>query len=104
MERGADPGYAATNLQLAGPTGWLRGPLAGANRVLAQDAAIGALSQLYAATAPQARGGQYIGPALARMRGHPAGSTPAAAARDPERARWLWELSEQLSGVRFSLG
>jgi NAD(P)-dependent dehydrogenase (short-subunit alcohol dehydrogenase family) len=98
----AHPGYAATNLQLRGPTGVMRRVLLAANRVIAQDAAAGARSQVHAATAPQARGGQYIGPA-ARVRGRPRVLAPAAAAQDPWLARRLWQLSEELTGVRFGL-
>ena len=62
----AHPGYAATNLQFAGPR--MEGSSlaerfsAIGNRLFAQSAAMGALPQLYAATAPDVRGGDYFGP------------------------------------------
>ncbi len=103
----AHPGYAATNLQQAGPRmagskvgEWLSGL---GNLVFAQSAAAGALPTLYAATAPDVDGGDYIGPdGLGEMRGHPkkVGTTPAA--RDAEVAARLWAVSEQLTGVRYS--
>jgi NAD(P)-dependent dehydrogenase (short-subunit alcohol dehydrogenase family) len=103
----AHPGYVDTNLMSAGPadlTGLTRRVLRVANRLLAQDAATGARSQLYAATMPQAKGGQFIGPAgRSGMRGHPAVVEPVAAARDPELAARLWEVSERLTGVRYRL-
>ncbi|TDD10924.1 SDR family NAD(P)-dependent oxidoreductase [Nonomuraea deserti] len=54
----------------------------------------GAVSSLYAATSPDVRGGEYIGPTLKRL-------TPSAAARSEELARRLWEVSAELTGVRF---
>jgi NAD(P)-dependent dehydrogenase (short-subunit alcohol dehydrogenase family) len=100
----AHPGYAATRLQITEPRGLLR--LLGriGNRLVAQSADMGALPQLYAATDPDARSGQFIGPGrLFGNRGHPVVVQPAAAARDPATAHRLWELSEQLTGVHFDL-
>lgn len=100
----AHPGYAATNLQTAGPTGVLRllGRLG--NRILAQPPAAGALPQLFAATAPQVRGGQFYGPdGPFESRGHPRLVQPSHAGGDPTTARRLWEVSEQLTEVRFDL-
>jgi hypothetical protein len=102
----AHPGYAATNLQAVGPR------MSGSktlerlndlgNSVFAQPAAVGALSILYGATVPGVRGGQYFGPdRLFAMRGHPRQIPFVRAARDPETARRLWEVSEKLTGVRF---
>ncbi|WP_199699373.1 oxidoreductase [Oleomonas cavernae] len=74
----AHPGYAATNLQGAGPamsgSALVRalGDIGArfANAVFAQDAASGALPTLYAATAPDVAGGDYCGPKGAlEMRG-----------------------------------
>jgi hypothetical protein len=56
----AHPGYAATNLQSAGPTGLTKGILRISNAVMAQSAAKGALPELYAATSPAVQGGQLI--------------------------------------------
>ena len=100
----AHPGYAATNLQTSGPTGLMRVMGRLGNRLLAQDAATGALPQLYAATDPAATSGQLIGPGgWWELRGHPTVVRPAAHATDPATARRLWEVSEQLTGVRFDL-
>jgi NAD(P)-dependent dehydrogenase (short-subunit alcohol dehydrogenase family) len=102
----AHPGYAATELQFVGPR--LKGSSLGAsvmafgNRLFAQDAAMGALPTLYAATAPDVRGGDYFGPdGLAEMRGHPRRVGASRRARDAEAAARLWEASEQLTGVRW---
>ncbi|MDG4833639.1 oxidoreductase [Solwaraspora sp. WMMD1047] len=99
----AHPGYAATNLVRPGPR-LLRLAVSIGNRILAQSAADGALPQLYAATAPGAEGGQFIGPAgLGEQRGHPVVVRPSAAATDPRTAERLWTLSEELTGVHYGL-
>ncbi len=90
----AHPGYAATNLQATGPTGLLRlgGQLG--NLIFAQDATAGASSQLRAATDPDVQGGQFIGPSgFGELRGAPRVVQPIRAARDPELARRLWDVS-----------
>ena len=102
----AHPGYAATNLPSVGPQ--MRGAtLSGrmfalGNRVLAQDAAAGALPSLYAATAADVRGGEYFGPAgPMELRGPPRRVSPLPKARDPEAAARLWALSTELTGVDY---
>lgn len=100
----AHPGYSATNLQSAGPTGVQRLSLKLGNRLLAQDAEMGALPQLYAATHPDVESGQFIGPGGRReQKGHPALVEPLEAARDRGTARRLWDISEELSGVVYDL-
>jgi NAD(P)-dependent dehydrogenase (short-subunit alcohol dehydrogenase family) len=100
------PGYAATNLQFVGPR--LEGSTvaeavqAWSNRLLAQDAAQGALPTLYAATASDVKGGDYIGPSgFLEARGLPRKVTSNAKSLDPVRAARLFEVSEALTGVRF---
>ncbi|MFJ3777187.1 oxidoreductase [Streptomyces sp. NPDC090075] len=102
----AHPGYTATNLQSTGPTGLQRTMLTKiTNRLAAQDAATGALPQLYAATAPGVESGQFFGPdGFRELRGHPKVVEPDPAAEDPETARRLWQLSEDLTGVRYAAG
>ncbi len=100
------PGYADTELQKAGPRmdGFALGEtLAGVmNALFGQSAAMGALPTLYAATAPAARGGDYIGPdAFGGMRGYPVAQRSNPTSYDPALARRLWEVSEQLTGVRY---
>ena len=49
--------------------------------------------------------GQYIGPAaLFGMFGPPRVDRPSRRARDAEAAARLWEASEELTGVRYSVG
>ncbi|MGB8942966.1 MAG: oxidoreductase [Streptomyces sp.] len=100
----AHPGYTATNLQMGTPTGLWR-VLLGCigNPLFAQRPADGALPQLYAATDPEVESGQFIGPGgLAELRGAPARVQLAPVAADTETGRRLWELSEQLTDVRFA--
>jgi len=104
---GAHPGYAATNLQAVGPRqsgSRVTATMAHLGNVtVAQSAADGALPSLYGATAPGVRGGQYFGPdGLFGMRGHPKAVSFVRRARSPETARRLWEVSEDLTGVRFA--
>ena len=98
----AHPGYAATNLQFAAtPSRIERIGSEILNRVYAQDADHGALPTLYAATA-DIPGGAFVGPdGFQEMRGHPTLVKPTSAARDPETAQRLWQVSEELTGVRF---
>jgi NAD(P)-dependent dehydrogenase (short-subunit alcohol dehydrogenase family) len=102
----AHPGYAATNLQLAGPR--MRGSRARevvsriGNALLAQPAERGAWPTLRAATDPGARGGEYYGPGgLAGQRGNPVLVGMTAQAMDVDDAAWLWERSAQLTGVDY---
>ena len=106
----AHPGYAATNLQTAGPAmgapAILVKPLMRiGNLIFAQSDDMGALPTLYAATVPDLPGGTYVGPGgPGEMRGHPQTVGTSDRAQDLEAARRLWEVSEELTGVRFALG
>ena len=99
----AHPGYAATNLQFAGPAKWHeRAVMAIGNKVIAQSADMGALPALYAATVQDLPSGSFVGPdGLFGGRGHPHMVSAAAKAYDREAWTRLWELSEQLTGVTY---
>ncbi len=106
MSVAAHPGYAATNLQFAGPhmegSALKTGIMTLANRVLAQSAAMGALPVIYAATAPEVRGGEYFGPdGFMEMRGFPAKVHSNARSYDRAVAEQLWMVSEELTGVTY---
>ena len=101
------PGYAATELQAAGPkmegSSFMERLMALGNTLLAQDAATGALPTLYAATAPDVQGGDYIGPdGIGELWGHPKKVESNARSHDPEAAGRLWKVSEQLTGVSYA--
>jgi len=96
----AHPGYSATNLQ--GQTGNAFGTKfwAAANK-LGTDAHFGARQTLYAVAA-DLPGNSFIGPKFA-MRG-PTGPSPRSPlASSTSTARALWDLSEQLTDVRYPL-
>jgi len=96
----AHPGYAATNLQSAGPPLFDRIVMVASNALTAQSDEMGALPTLYAATQPGLEGGTYIGPdSFREHRGHPTIVQPSGRARDAETARRLWEVSERLTAV-----
>jgi NAD(P)-dependent dehydrogenase (short-subunit alcohol dehydrogenase family) len=100
----AHPGYAATNLQFAGPTRFYeRAFMAIGNRLFAQSADMGALPTLYAATVVGLPGGTYVGPdGRGEQRGYPKLVTAAEKAYDEQAWRRLWEVSEELTGVHYS--
>ena len=102
LSMAAHPGYAATNLQSHSDSRLMEfamGTLG--NRLIAQDAASGALPTLYAATA-DLPGNTFAGPSgFGGRRGAPAPCARSGAASDAEVARRLWQVSESLTGVRF---
>jgi NAD(P)-dependent dehydrogenase (short-subunit alcohol dehydrogenase family) len=72
------------------------------NRLVAQSAEMGALPTLYVATAPEVRGGDYIGPdGFGELRGYPTKGQSNTRSHDREVAGKLWEISEKLTGVRY---
>jgi NAD(P)-dependent dehydrogenase (short-subunit alcohol dehydrogenase family) len=106
VSNAAHPGWARTDIITNGPAA------AGALKrlfwripklifdSLAQSAAAGALPTLYAATAPEGRGGAYYGPAgKGERKGPPAPAWVAPQAMDTAAAARLWEVSEKLTGV-----
>ncbi|MGI8594275.1 MAG: oxidoreductase [Solirubrobacteraceae bacterium] len=103
----AHPGYAATDLQRTGPR--MAGnkleeiAMAMVNRVVAQSDEQGALPTLYAATM-DLPGGAFVGPGgPGEMRGSPRLVSASKAATDLGTAARLWEVSEELTGVRYDL-
>ena len=100
------PGYADTNLQRRGPEKdgsrlrlWM---MKAANALVAQSAQAGAWPMLYAATAPDIEGGEYVGPTgLLNLRGPPGIQQPSGRARDVDLAERLWEASRNLTGVAY---
>jgi NAD(P)-dependent dehydrogenase (short-subunit alcohol dehydrogenase family) len=101
----AHPGYAATNLQTAGPQAeGRRGAerlMELGNRVFAQSAEAGALPSLYAATAPGVRPDSFFGPRIAMWRGAPAPSWRTPWTLNDAMGQRLWAASEELTGVVY---
>ena len=104
LANAAHPGYAATNLQFHSQRRAF--DLIGAlgNRLLAQDEDGGALPTLYAAVA-DVPGNSFAGPGgFMEQRGAPKLVGRSGAAKDADVARRLWDVSEELTGVRFKDG
>lgn len=100
------PGYSSTGLHLPGAR------MAGsalAERILtlgvqlvAQPASMGAWPMLYAAAAPDVRGGDFIGPSnLFEIQGAPTKVEASSRAHDPDAAARLWEASATRTKVRY---
>jgi NAD(P)-dependent dehydrogenase (short-subunit alcohol dehydrogenase family) len=100
----AHPGYTATNLQSSGPSGFGKMVLKLGNKVMAQDVAMGALPQIYAATGADVESGQFYGPdGRNESKGYPTLVQPKVEARDRELAKRLWDVSAELTGVHIDL-
>jgi NAD(P)-dependent dehydrogenase (short-subunit alcohol dehydrogenase family) len=94
----AHPGWTQTELSRHSRWMDLFGPW------MAMSADQGALPTLRAATDPAARGGDYFGPdGWFQVRGAPVAVQPRARARDDAAAERLWQVSEELTGVRFPI-
>ena len=99
----AHPGYSATNLQ-SGSTKFFieKWFLFWSNKLVAQSAAMGALPQLVAAVSPDVEGGDYFGPdGFNEMRGYPKKVRSSSLSYDKEIAQKLWQVSEDLTDIRF---
>jgi NAD(P)-dependent dehydrogenase (short-subunit alcohol dehydrogenase family) len=100
----AHPGFARTELIPNGPgTGGLKGTgmkLLGS--FMSHSAAAGALPTLFAAAAPEAAPNGYYGPnGFYELKGPVAPAEVLPQAKDKAVARKLWEVSEQLTGVKW---
>jgi NAD(P)-dependent dehydrogenase (short-subunit alcohol dehydrogenase family) len=92
------PGWTATELQRH------TGLFSFLNNFFAQGIEMGALPTLYAAVAPNVRGGDYYGPdGWREMKGYPKKVQSNKLSHDKEIAVKLWEVSEELTGVKFAL-
>jgi hypothetical protein len=71
------------------------------NTLLAQSAEAGTWPTLYAATM-DIPSGTYVGPGgLFEQRGYPKPVGSTRAARDEQAAARLWDVSEELTGVKY---
>jgi NAD(P)-dependent dehydrogenase (short-subunit alcohol dehydrogenase family) len=94
----AHPGWTVTNLQVHWRMLRILNPLIG------QKPVMGALSTLYAATAPEVRGGDYYGPGgWLELRGYPTRVQSSDRSHDTAAAARLWKISEEMTGVSFDL-
>jgi NAD(P)-dependent dehydrogenase (short-subunit alcohol dehydrogenase family) len=98
------PGISMTNIMVNGPG--TKNLTAIVLRILApimiQPDDAGALPTLYAATSPDAKGGEYIGPdGFQEFKGSPVVVQPRPQALDEAVGKRLWTVSEELTGVVY---
>ena len=109
----AHPGLTHTNLGKSGPGHGEPSHLKAITKPLtdrlmrlpfaSQQPEQGAGPALLAATSPSAIGGGFYGPSgLLELTGGPTAAKVPRQARDMEAAARLWEVSERLTGVRYS--
>jgi NAD(P)-dependent dehydrogenase (short-subunit alcohol dehydrogenase family) len=108
MALAAHPGWTRSNLAGTGATlsnSRVRRRLSrAAGAHLGQSAAAGALPVLCAATSSHVHTGQYLGPGGAfGMYGPPRVARSSRRASDVKTAARLWDASEELTGVRYSV-
>jgi NAD(P)-dependent dehydrogenase (short-subunit alcohol dehydrogenase family) len=100
----AHPGYSATNLTNAGPTGFLKMLYKVLTPLMAQPASAGALPEVLAAAGNEARNGGYYGPTKRGDTRGPIGESRASsAAKDEDEASHLWSLSEELLDINWTI-
>ncbi|MCY0937632.1 oxidoreductase [Streptomyces sp. H34-S4] len=99
----AHPGLSATGLWHDEAPAWLRPVSSAALRWLGQPAAGAALPTLRAATDPLVQGGAYLGPGgMSECHGGAVPARSSWASRDVIAQIRLWELSQELTGVRYA--
>lgn len=94
----AHPGWTATELQRnTGLASFL-------NNFFAQDISMGALPTLYAAVGEDVNSGDYFGPSgFMEMNGYPKKVDSNKLSKDDKIAVMLWEVSEDLTNVKYNL-
>jgi NAD(P)-dependent dehydrogenase (short-subunit alcohol dehydrogenase family) len=105
MSTAVHPGYARTNLFSNGPGERSMASVLNraVGRVLSQSAADGAKPVLFAATSEEAEPGGFYGPdGLLELAGQPGEATVSRRARDLEVGQKLWQVAEELTGVRWA--
>ena len=95
------PGWAATDL-FARQTDPLNRVINYFTAALASSAADGAACEVYAATAPELTGGEYIGPRWV-SRGEPWIIQSRRLMADPEVGERWWQAAQRRTGVSFEL-
>lgn len=95
----AHPGWTATELQRHS------GLIAFLSSLVSQDISMGTLPTLRAAFDEDVTGGEYFGPeGFREIRGYPVKVDSNDLSKDEAIAQRLWEVSEELTGVKFEFG
>ena len=89
------PGWTTTNLQKYKFSFRLLNP------IFAQKPPMGALPTLYGAVADEVKNADYLGPRKLEIWGRPKKVNSSKRSKDNATAKKLWELSENLTGVKF---
>ncbi|HTX41220.1 MAG TPA: oxidoreductase [Acidobacteriaceae bacterium] len=101
------PGVSNTNLFAAGPGqggGLIAKIIPLFIALIGQSDAQGALPTLYGATAPEVSGGRFYGcDGFGQRRGYPVEVRAEPQAYDEAVAARLWQISEDLTGVHYSI-
>jgi NAD(P)-dependent dehydrogenase (short-subunit alcohol dehydrogenase family) len=102
MAVAAHPGYSYTDFGRATFFKVLRYIFYPLVVTITQSSARGALPSLRAAVDPEAKGGDYYGPGgRGERKGYPVKVRSNDASHNANDARLLWEISEELTGVRY---
>ena len=100
----AHPGGSNTNLARHVEDNWYFRLMRPLYSIVAQSAAMGALPTLRAAVDPDAKGGDYFGPdGFMESTGYPVLVQSNETSHNVEDAHKLWEVSEELTGIRYPL-
>lgn len=100
----AHPGFAGTNLAEGMAPGITRLWMTFVFPRFGQSLVDGARPTLFAATMPEVEGGQFYGPdGFGELKGPPKLVRYTRRAADPDMARRLWALSEQLTGLSLKI-
>lgn len=98
----AHPGTSNTNLANHLMQSWYAKLLMPVMMGMSQTSAMGAMPTIRAATDPTAKNGQYYGPSgFMEQRGYPVVVGSNDASHNLEDARRLWEVSEELTGIKY---
>jgi len=99
----AHPGVSNTELMRHMPGSGLPG-FSQLTGLFTNSPLVGALATLRAATDPGARGGQYYGPSgFRQLVGYPVLVQSSSQSHDAALQRRLWDVSEELTGVKFPI-
>ena len=98
----AHPGISATSLAnhlFFNLISWLIQPMM---KLIFQSSSMGALPSLRAAVDPKVLGGQYYGPdGKGEKSGYPIVVDSNSASKNEADARTLWQISEELTGIKY---
>lgn len=102
----AHPGWSNTSLMKSGPmkgrSKFMTGLAQWVTDRMAQPGTMGALNELYAATAADVHGNDYFGPdGKSEQKGYPRKVDRSQFAKNAADAKRLWDVSEKLTGISY---